>query len=297
MSGTAPVAGSPPAPGLRARSLLVAALIVLGACRPRPGPPTAGAARGAVPDLIGAEVLVLPVQGSRGVAANPDADLGYVLRTRGGSVRWLMPLELREALWRSPALDVPLDALPVGVFLRAQVDRVGDPLYGYLRRLAAVAGGQLALIPIEVRHQPGTAERPGAIEVVAALIDVGSGRVAWLGVVDGEARLRRQSTGAGVGRRRPGPPVASHGRVVATAAMFEAVHGSAPDIAGQGVANPTGLLLSAYMMLDHLGKAESASRIRCAIRQVVRSGESRTRDMGGTAGTREYTAAICRALA
>ena len=203
MSGTAPVAGSPysppaarwavpvtgspPAPGLRARSLLVAALIVLGACRPRPGPPIAGAARGAVPDLIGAEVLVLPVQGSRGVAGDPDAELGYALRTRGGGVRWLMPPELREALRRSPALDVPLDALPVGIFLRAQVDRVGDPLYGYLRRLAAVAGGQVALIPIEVRHRPGTADRPGAIEVVAALIDVGSGRVAWFGVVEGEA--------------------------------------------------------------------------------------------------------------
>ena len=79
-------------------------------------------------------------------------------------------------------------------------------------------------------------------------------------------------------------------------AMFEAVHGSAPDIAGQGVANPTGLLLSACMMLDHLEQRGPAAKIRAAIDTVVRSGEARTRDMGGTTGTRAFTDAVCRAL-
>lgn len=80
-------------------------------------------------------------------------------------------------------------------------------------------------------------------------------------------------------------------------AMFEAVHGSAPDIAGQGIANPTGLLLSACMLLDHVDQGQTADRIRAAVDTVVRAGEVRTADMGGGASTREYTEALVRALA
>ncbi|GMV05906.1 MAG: isocitrate dehydrogenase [Gemmatimonadota bacterium] len=80
-------------------------------------------------------------------------------------------------------------------------------------------------------------------------------------------------------------------------AMFEAVHGSAPDIAGQGVANPTGLLLSACMLLDHVDQHGVADRIRAAVDRVVREGTARTVDMGGTAGTKEYAGALVRALA
>jgi isocitrate dehydrogenase (NAD+) len=87
------------------------------------------------------------------------------------------------------------------------------------------------------------------------------------------------------------------GNIGTSAAMFEAVHGSAPDIAGQGVANPTALILSACMMLDYLEKPEPARRIRAAIDRVVQGpAEARTRDMGGSAGTREYTEALIRAL-
>ena len=80
------------------------------------------------------------------------------------------------------------------------------------------------------------------------------------------------------------------------AAMFEAVHGSAPDIAGKGVANPTGLTLSACMLLDHLGEEETAGRIRAALDEVVKSGRARTRDMGGAAGTKEFTDTVIRSL-
>ncbi|MDH5760081.1 MAG: isocitrate/isopropylmalate dehydrogenase family protein [Gemmatimonadota bacterium] len=79
-------------------------------------------------------------------------------------------------------------------------------------------------------------------------------------------------------------------------AMFEAVHGSAPDIAGKGIANPTGLLLSACMMLEHLGDHETGGRIRSALTSVVDSGDARTVDMGGTATTNEFTDAVVRAL-
>ena len=79
-------------------------------------------------------------------------------------------------------------------------------------------------------------------------------------------------------------------------AMFEAVHGSAPDIAGKGIANPTGLLLSACLLLEHVDQRAAADRIRAAVDQVVRAGTARTVDLGGTASTREYTEALVRAL-
>ena len=87
------------------------------------------------------------------------------------------------------------------------------------------------------------------------------------------------------------------GNIGADAAMFEAVHGSAPDIAGQGVANPTALLLSACLMLEHLDDADTARRIRDAIDSVIVEGAVRTPDMGGRASTRDYTQALIAALA
>ena len=86
------------------------------------------------------------------------------------------------------------------------------------------------------------------------------------------------------------------GNIGTEAAMFEAVHGSAPDIAGQGIANPTGLLLSACMLLDHIGQAEAATRIRSALERTIQGGDSRTRDMGGTATTTEFADTLVRAL-
>ncbi|MCH4024250.1 MAG: isocitrate/isopropylmalate family dehydrogenase [Acetobacter sp.] len=81
-----------------------------------------------------------------------------------------------------------------------------------------------------------------------------------------------------------------------TAAVFEAVHGSAPDIAGKGVANPLALLLAAVMMLRHIGRQDLAERIDSAIAKVVTSGEVRTRDLGGTANTKDFTAALKQAV-
>jgi isocitrate dehydrogenase (NAD+) len=77
-------------------------------------------------------------------------------------------------------------------------------------------------------------------------------------------------------------------------AMFEAVHGSAPDIALKNLANPTALLLSALMMLEHIGEGEQAARIRAALEKVLVDGRVRTRDLGGTASTTEFTEAVCR---
>ncbi len=103
------------------------------------------------------------------------------------------------------------------------------------------------------------------------LSDLGAGLVGGLGIVPG----------ANIGD---------------SAAVFEAVHGSAPDIAGKGWANPTALVQSAVMMLRHLGEAAAANRIETALTDLYRAGEVRTRDLGGTASTDDFTNAVCGLL-
>jgi isocitrate dehydrogenase (NAD+) len=79
-------------------------------------------------------------------------------------------------------------------------------------------------------------------------------------------------------------------------AIFEAVHGSAPDIAGKNIANPTAVLRSALLMLRHLGEHEAALKIRNAIDEVYRDRTKLTRDVGGNAGTSEFADAIIQAM-
>jgi isocitrate dehydrogenase (NAD+) len=90
--------------------------------------------------------------------------------------------------------------------------------------------------------------------------------------------------------------LAPGGNIGADAAIFESVHGSAPDIAGKGIANPTALMLAAGMMLDHVGKDGMANRLRTAIQEVLQEGETRTRDLGGKATTQEYTEALIQRI-
>ena len=90
--------------------------------------------------------------------------------------------------------------------------------------------------------------------------------------------------------------MAPAGNIGTDAAMFEAVHGSAPDIAGKGIANPTALALSAAMLLDHIGQPEVAERVRQALTTVIQEGEVLTGDLGGRATTREFADAVVRAL-
>jgi isocitrate dehydrogenase (NAD+) len=90
--------------------------------------------------------------------------------------------------------------------------------------------------------------------------------------------------------------LAPAGNIGKDVGIFEAVHGSAPDIAGLGVANPSSLTLSAAMLLDHIGDTESANRVRQAVHQALQAPEHRTRDLGGTASTRDFTDAVLRNL-
>jgi len=88
----------------------------------------------------------------------------------------------------------------------------------------------------------------------------------------------------------PGANIGRH------AAIFEPVHGSAPDIAGQGIANPTATVLAGCMMLDHIGQGDVATRIRRALEKTIREGRVVTRDLGGTATTDEFADAVIAAL-
>ena len=91
--------------------------------------------------------------------------------------------------------------------------------------------------------------------------------------------------------------VVPSGNMGESVAIFEAVHGTAPDIAGKGIANPTALLMSAIMMLRHLGEMGAAKRIEEALHRVYREGKSLTRDVGGQASTAEFTGAVIGAFA
>ncbi len=90
--------------------------------------------------------------------------------------------------------------------------------------------------------------------------------------------------------------VVPSGNIGDECAMFEAVHGTAPDIAGKGLANPTALLMSGIMMLHHLNESAAANKIQSALEKVYREGRHATRDLGGTAGTKEFTDAVIAAL-
>src|SRR4029453_17284202 len=79
-------------------------------------------------------------------------------------------------------------------------------------------------------------------------------------------------------------------------AVFEAVHGSAPDIAGQGIANPTAVLQSGIFMLRYIGEREAADKIENAMLAVFREGKVRTKDIGGTAKTAEFADAIIQKM-
>ena len=89
----------------------------------------------------------------------------------------------------------------------------------------------------------------------------------------------------------PGANIGTH------AAIFEAVHGSAPDIAGKGIANPSAQMLAAALMLDHLGEVKWGDRIRQAIEATIVEDKIRTRDLGGSASTKEYGDAVARRIA
>src|SRR5207237_10370556 len=86
----------------------------------------------------------------------------------------------------------------------------------------------------------------------------------------------------------PGANIGTH------AAIFEPVHGSAPDIAGKGIANPSAQMLAAAMMLDHVGELEAGKRLRCALEATIVQDKIRTPDVGGLAATAEFARGVVK---
>ena len=90
--------------------------------------------------------------------------------------------------------------------------------------------------------------------------------------------------------------VAQSANIGEKGAIFEAVHGSAPDIAGKNIANPTGLLRSACMMLNYIGEVEASKNIEKALFEVLKEGKVLTKDLGGSATTSEFSEEIIKKL-
>ena len=167
-----------------AYAMLAAVAACGGGTSPAPQP---GQMRGVPPDLRGRRVMLLPVQQVLGVRGDADAELTFALEDLGRDVDWILEEEIAAVLARSPAFDARTRGLPVGRFLQAEVRRVGDPLFGLLRRLAALVDAEWILIPIAASFEPnqlveGSTPR---VRLTLALIEPRSGRVVWFGIEEG----------------------------------------------------------------------------------------------------------------
>lgn len=185
-------------PRRRARFRLAAAVAALallalaGACgHRRVAPPTVDSPPSPPPDLGGRSVMVLPAQAAASTPASLatafDHEAAYWLADRAPRVKWTFPPQLEQALAEAPGLGIDVHALAVGQFSRMRVQSIGDPLFGDLRRLGAVADARYALLPTRLVLVPATPPATGVtLEVAAALIDTMGGDVLWFGVVRGE---------------------------------------------------------------------------------------------------------------
>jgi hypothetical protein len=174
------------------------------ACGGSSPPPAPGQSRGVAPDLRGSRVILLPVQVVSGVSGDPYAELVFTLTDRGRDVDWVLRDEVDEVLSRSPAVQARTQGLPVGIFLQAEVERVGDPLYGHLRRMAGLVDAQAILLPVQASYEATSsvdedaadtsqdtevggdmAEVDRRVRLQAALIDPRTGRILWYGIEEG----------------------------------------------------------------------------------------------------------------
>ena len=157
--------------------------LLLAACASDPAKSGPGATRGAVPDLRGRRVLVVPIQLRAGIPSDVTADeeMAFALQARSERVSWVFAPEVEQMLRRSPNVQGNIRNLAVGVFLQAEVRRIGDPLHGDLRRLTALAGADVAIIPIQLRYGPDD-----AYHMMMTIVDPVTARVLWFSTIDGQ---------------------------------------------------------------------------------------------------------------
>lgn len=178
------------------RIIIMAAL--LGACGARPVTAPPGPTTAPAPSLSGQTVMLFPTQmGPVPVADTTarhfaigrpalDAEIAYWVPQLAGTVKWILPAAIQRAITRSPTLAIDTDALAVGSFHRAQVKRVGDPLFGDLRKLAAVFDARYAVIPIAAESVGRTSDQ-ARVQIATAVIDALDGDVLWFGVLEGDS--------------------------------------------------------------------------------------------------------------
>ena len=182
-------------------SFLLLALLTAcgGASRNEKAPPAPTATP--APVLAGQTIMLFPVQQGGVPVADAamqhysldseklDAELAYWIPQLAGNARWILPATLQRAVSRSPTLGVNINSLSVGVFQRAQVKRIGDPLFGDLRKLAAVMDARIAVIPVAAEYI-GPAQTDARTQIATAVIDAMDGTVIWFGVMESEPEAR-----------------------------------------------------------------------------------------------------------
>jgi hypothetical protein len=179
--------------------LLLVLAAACGSARNEKAPPAPAAT--SAPVLAGQTIMIFPVQ--QGFVPNPtatqqhypldssklDAELAYWLPQVAGNARWILPATTQRAISRSPTLGVNINNLAVGAFQRAQVKRIGDPLFGDLRKLAAVLDAPIAVIPVAAEFIGLTQDQSRA-QIATAVIDALNGTVLWFGVIESEPEAR-----------------------------------------------------------------------------------------------------------
>lgn len=180
---------------VRRTLLAVGAATLLSSCGGRSAPPPPGTMRGVPPDLRGSRVILLPVQIVSGVPGDIYAELVFNLTDKGRDVDWVLRDEVDEVLTRSPGIESRTQGLPVGMFLQAEVERVGDPLFGQLRRMAGIVNAEAILLPVQATFEAtpvddayaeaGVEAPAPRVRLQAALIVPRTGDVVWYGVEEG----------------------------------------------------------------------------------------------------------------
>jgi hypothetical protein len=181
---------------LKIRTTIVLATLLLPACSGRSKTPPPVPTAASAPALRATTVMVFPVQDGSVPSADAqlrhwsidratlDAEIAYWLPQLAPKAKWVLPELIDRVLARSPSLVIDPRSLAVGSFQRAQVRRIGDPLFGDLRRLAAVLDAQIAVIPIAAEYL-GAEPAVAAPTVATAVINALDGTVIWFGVIEG----------------------------------------------------------------------------------------------------------------
>ena len=163
-------------------------LLAAASCGPGSAPPPApGEGFGVPPDLRGRRVVLLPVQRNAGVQGDVDAEVRFAFTDRGREVEWIFEEDVEDALRRAPAMDARTRGLPITAFQQGLVERVGDPLYGQLRRISALVEAEAIVLPIQASYEPNETivNSLPRVRFAATIIEPRTGRVLWYGIEEG----------------------------------------------------------------------------------------------------------------